>query len=76
MGSGWPKTYYGYTISNVQADHTILVTSSAATDTIYFKNNGAWVSATKVYKKLNGTWVQQTDLTNVFDASTNYVKGN
>ena len=76
MGSGWPKTYYGYTISNVQANHTILVTSSAATDTIYFKNNGAWVAATKVYKKVNGSWVQQTDLTNVFDSSTNYVKGN
>ena len=75
MGSGWPKTYYGYTISNVQADHTILVTSSAATDTIYFKDNGSWVAATKVYKKVNGSWVQQTDLTTVFVSGTNYVKG-
>ena len=75
MGSGWPKTYYGYTISNVQADHTILVTSSAATDTIYFKDNGSWVAATKVYKKVNGSWVQQTDLTTVFVSGANYVKG-
>jgi hypothetical protein len=72
-----PGTHYYYTISNIQADHTITVSnSSAATETMYFKNNGAWVSVTKVYKKVNGSWVQQSSLTNVFDANTNYVKGN
>lgn len=80
LGITWTVTYsvsgYVYTITAIATDHTIVVTSGGATDTIYFKNSGSWVSATKVYKKINGTWVQQTDLTNVFDSSTNYVKGN
>lgn len=67
-------SYYSYTISNIQADHTIVVTSGS-TQTIYFKNNGSWVSATAVYKKVNGSWVQQSDLSNVFNSSTNYVRG-
>lgn len=71
-----PGTYYGYDITDIAADHTIVITSSgAATDTIYFKNNGSWIAATKVYKKVNGSWVQQTDLTSVFNTNTNYVKG-
>lgn len=45
------------------------------TDTIYFKNNGSWVTATKVYKKVSGSWVEQSDLTNVFASGVNYRKG-
>jgi hypothetical protein len=52
------------------------VSPGGATDKIYFKNNGTWIAATKVYKKINGSWVQQSDLTQVFDNSKNYVKGN
>lgn len=37
--------------------------------------HGTWVEATEVYKKVNGVWAKQTDLTNVFDTGTNYVKG-
>lgn len=70
-----PGTYYVYTISNIQGNHTILVASAAASDVIYFKNNGSWVAATKVYKKINGSWVAQFDLTTVFQNGTNYVKG-
>lgn len=75
MGSGWPKTYYGYTISNIVADHTIFVTSASGTTTMYLKVNGSWVAASKVYKKVNGSWVQQSDLTSVFVSGTNYIKG-
>ena len=66
---------YIYTLTNVTADHTIVVAAGQVTQTIYFKNNGSWTAATKVYKKVNGSWVQQTNLANVFDANTNYVKG-
>ena len=66
---------YTYTISNVQADHVIVVTASASTQTIYFKDNGSWVAATAVYKKVNGSWILQSDLSSVFDANTNYVRG-
>ena len=72
--TGNPPTYYGYDITNIQADHTILVTA-VATSTLYFKDNGSWVAVTKAYKKVNGSWVEQTDLSNVFSSSTNYVKG-
>ena len=70
-----PGMYYGYDISGIQADHTIVVTSSVVTKVLYFKSNGSWVAATAVYKKVNGVWVQQSDLSNVFDSQTNYVKG-
>lgn len=80
LGITWTVSYtvngYEYTITNISSDHTILVTSGGSTQTIYFKNNGSWVSASKVYKKVNGSWVQQADLTNVFSSGTNYVKGN
>lgn len=38
-------------------------------------STGSWVSYTKAYKKVNGSWVQQSDLTNVFDSTKNWVKG-
>lgn len=67
-------TYYTYTISNVQADHTIVVVS-VAQDKIYVKVNGSWIEATAIYKKVNGSWVEQTDLTNVFESGVNYKYG-
>ena len=78
-GATWTVSYeiegYVYTISNVVADHTIVVSSGSSQATIYYKDNGAWVSASAVYKKVNGSWVQQTNLSTVFDNNTNYVKG-
>jgi hypothetical protein len=70
-----PGTYYGYDITNISADHAIVVTSGGSSQKIYFKVNGTWVETNEVYKKVNGVWVKQTDLTNVFDTDTNYVKG-
>lgn len=77
LNESWtPRTYWGYTLTNITADHIIVVTSGGgSTQTIYTKVNGAWVAATAVYKKVNGSWVLQTDLSNVFDSQTNYVKG-
>lgn len=62
---------YSYTISG---DATIVV-KIGASQVIYFKSNGSWVAASAVYKKINGSWVLQSDLSNVFDNSKNYVKG-
>lgn len=67
-----PGTYYGYDITNISADHTIVVTSSGGQDTAYLKVNGSWVEVSEVYKKINGSWVKQTSLSNVFDSGTNY----
>ena len=57
-------TYYTYTISNVTADHVIVVsTSGGSTPKIYIKKNGSWVQCSKVYKKVNGSWVEQASST-------------
>ena len=79
LGITWTVTYeadgYTYTITSIATDHTIVVTSGGVTTTMYLKVNGSWVAASKVYKKVNGSWVQQSDLTDVFDAGTNYKQG-
>lgn len=67
-----PGTYWGYTLSNITTDHTIVVTTSVAQDKLYIKVNGSWIEATAVYKKINGSWVEQTDLTSVFENGVNY----
>lgn len=65
------QSYYYIYGAEIDVTYTVPVVS----DKIYFKQNGAWVEASKAYKKVNGIWVEQSDLTNVFDANTNYVKG-
>lgn len=40
------------------------------------KENGSYVDIMSVYKKINNVWVLQTDLENVFDENTNYVRWN
>ena len=79
FGITWTVTYtvsgYVYTISSIATNHVIVVTSSGSQATIYYKNNGSWVAANAVYKKVNGSWVLQTNLANLFDNNTYYVKG-
>lgn len=67
-------TYYGYTISNIQADHAIVVTASGGGPTLYVKLNGSWVQVQRAYKKQNGSW-SQTALDEVFQAGVNYKQG-
>lgn len=79
FGITWTVTYqvsgYMYTITSVATNHTIVVTSGSVTRTLYFKNSGSWTAATSVYKKVNGSWVLQSDLSSVFNSSTNYIRG-
>ena len=65
---------YVYTLSNVGADHTIVVTAaSAAQDKLFIKlGSSGWTEAVAVYKKTNGSWVAVSDLTTAFDSNTNY----
>lgn len=73
-GSGVDHYTYTYTVSG-NSVIAVVIGGSAPTQMLYFKNNGSWVSATKAYKKVNGAWVQQSDLSTVFEAGKNYVKG-
>lgn len=68
-------TYWTYTISNLQTDHTVLVVSAGGAEVfLYMKNNSVWTPYTKVYKKINGVWVEQnaSTWTTLFNTSTNY----
>jgi len=53
------SNYYVYTLTSVAADHTIVISSSGGSATMYFKSGGSWVNVAKVYKKVNGAWVEQ-----------------
>jgi hypothetical protein len=68
-------SYYAYTITNIQADHSIIVSpSGGGGEQMYVKVNRAWVAVTAVYKKVNGLWVQQSNLSSLFNTSTKYVQ--
>lgn len=72
-------TYWTYTLSNLQTDHTIVVISGGGPEVfIYIKEGGNWVEYSKVYKKVNGSWVEQSASTwsTLFNTSTNYRKMN
>lgn len=73
-----PETYYAYTISNVQADHTIVVTAGGQVQTIYIKTGGSWTaqSVQKVYVKTGGAWAEKTDWSQAFSTAQKYLKGN
>lgn len=73
---GTAPSYYGYDITNVQADHIIVVTASGGGPVLYFKENGSWVEVSAAYRKVNGTWTQVSDISSLFNSQTNYVKGN
>lgn len=73
---GNPVVSYRYTLQNIQADHTLVITSqSGQTDFLYVKQNGAWVTVEKLFVKEDGRWVEHS-LTYISDADiTNIRKG-
>ena len=80
-GITWSVTYtaneparYKYILSNVQADHNIiLVVLDTITDAFFIKQNGNWVEVSKIYKKINGTWTEQL-LSYLSDNNVQYLK--
>lgn len=70
-------TYWTYTLSNLQTNHTIVVISGGGSEVfLYIKEGGNWVEYSKVYKKVNGSWVEQASSTwsTLFNTNTNYRK--
>ena len=63
-------TYYGYDITNIQGDHTILVISSGGSDpAFWFKvNNNNW-GEIQVWEKSSNGWVVVTDPAVIADIS-------
>lgn len=70
-----PGTYWAYTLSNITADHTIVVSAIAVQDTLYVKPDGVWLEVAEAFEKVNGHWVVQSDITTVFNSGTNYKNG-
>ena len=69
-----PAVSYSYSISAVNAAHTLVITSTISdNDYLYIKQNGSWIQITKVYEKVNGSWVQQ-DLSYMSDNHIQYLK--
>lgn len=66
-----PGVYYGYDITNITADHVIVVTSSASGPDMYVKLNGTWVQVSKAYRKVSGSW-QEVALDQAFQSGVNY----
>lgn len=73
--NGTALSYYGYTITNVQGDHLIVVSESGGeTNALFVKRNGSWVQVQTAYVKQNGTW-SSVDISSVFSSDVNYVNG-
>lgn len=78
-GATWTVTYemdgYAYTITNVAANHAIVVSPSGGqTTSLYVKLNGTWKQVQRAYKKQNGTWTQIA-VDQAFQSGVKYVKG-
>ena len=73
-GSGIDHYTYTYTVTG-DATIAVVIGGGGSTQTLYLKVNGTWTTISKVYVKTNNTWVEQSDLTNVFDTTKNYVLG-
>lgn len=70
-----PTPYYAYDISNIQANHEIVVTSGSETNKLFVKLNGTWTEVDKAYKKVNGSWTE-VSIDTAFETGVNYVHGN
>ena len=50
---------YTYTISNISADHSIVIADKSS-ESLYLKVNGQFVKCNKIYKKINNVWTEVT----------------
>lgn len=53
-------TYLEYTISNIQYDHNVIL-SSNSTNNVWVKINGTWKTVIAIYKRIDGKWIEQND---------------
>lgn len=57
-----PGTYWVYTLSNITADHTVVFSSGSVALPIRVKQNGSWVTPSKVLVKQSGSWIQASKM--------------
>lgn len=67
-----PVVSYNYTITNIQAAHTIAVSSTASSQ-LFIKSQGSWVPVIKLYLKQDDRWIEQ-ELTYISDNNITKLK--
>lgn len=72
------NTSTAYYIRVYGVDVTVNYSYEEQTNVFYIKENGSWspINVSNAYKKVNGVWVEEVDLSNIFDTSVSYIKGN
>jgi hypothetical protein len=71
--SGNKVVNYKYSLSNINAAHTLTITCIA--DRIWVKISDKWTEFSQAWRKVNGSWVK-IEANTAFSSGTNYVKGN
>lgn len=63
-----PAVSYKYSLSNIQAAHTLVISCTAAgqQDSLFFKYNNNWIQVIKVWVKKNNIW-EEEELTYISD---------
>ena len=63
-----PAVSYKYSLSNIQATHTLVISCTAAgqQDSLFFKYNNNWIQVIKVWVKKNNVW-EEEELTYISD---------
>lgn len=56
------EAYYTYMITNIVADHSIVISSISQSLPLRIKQNGQWITPQKLFVKQNGSWVQSTTI--------------
>ena len=79
LGITWTVEYevdgYVYTITNITADHAIVISATGEQPALYVKPNGSWLEVVTAYEKVNGVWAEAADVTAVFSSGVNYING-
>lgn len=73
-GTGIDHYTYTYTVSG-NSVIAVVIGGSAPTQTLWFKDGVAYAAAIQAWKKSGTTWSVQSNLSTVFEAGKNYVKG-
>ncbi len=73
---GNPIVNYDYKITSVLTSHTLIISiGGVATDTLFLKVSGNWITVSNVYLKESGSWVLQNRLSDLFNTETIYING-
>ena len=71
-GNTYTVVNYTYSLSNIQANHNIII-NCIPTQLTYIKLDNRWIQVSKVYKKVSNVWQEQTDIIEALSTITNVI---